>query len=234
VTAALEPATQDQAFDVLVGLNRYTGWIASILRPWMRGRFLEIGAGIGNLTRYFLEAPSLTVVDVNGEYLAELTRRYAPARLATEVMDVTAPVDPLGDRVFDTILMVNVLEHLEDHESVLRRVHRHLAPDGHLLLLVPAHPALFGGVDREAGHVRRYERRGLAATLGGTGFEVVTLRYFNMLGALGWWVNIRLLGRRYLPSLQARLLEWLVPVLRLEDLIAPPFGLSLIAVARRP
>jgi SAM-dependent methyltransferase len=228
------PTTQEHAFDVLESLERYNRWIVDHLRPFAGRRLLEVGAGTGNLTRFFLSCEEVLAVDIDPAFMGEFGRRFGgQPRVKTEVMDVAAATDPLGTRTFDTVLCVNVLEHIAEDEMTLKRFRNHLVPGGKLLLLVPAHAALYGGVDRSAGHVRRYDRKGLATKLVAAGFLVEKLRYFNMLGALGWWVNVRLLRRRYLPQGQSRLLNLLVPALRLEDRIAPPFGLSLIAVATR-
>jgi len=228
------PSTQEHAFDVLESLERYNRWIVDHLHPYVGSRLLEVGAGTGNLTRFFLRCEEILAVDIDPSFLGEFGRRFAGyPRVKTEVMDVGAPADPLGERRFDSVLCVNVLEHIPDDQGTLKRFRNHLVPGGRLLLLVPAHAALYGGVDRSAGHVRRYDRKGLAGKLVAAGFIVEKLRYFNMLGALGWWVNVRLLRRRYLPQGQSRLLNLLVPLLRLEDRVSPPFGLSLIAVATR-
>lgn len=219
---------------MLQGLDRYNRWIVGHLRPFAGRRLLEVGAGTGNLTRFFLRCEEILAVDLDEGFLKELERRIGPTpRVKTAVVDISSPDDLIGDRLFDTILCVNVLEHIQDDEATLKRFRNHLAPGGRLLLLVPAHASLYGGVDSSAGHVRRYERRMLAGKLVAAGFLVERLRYFNMLGAIGWWVNVRLLRRKYLPLGQSRLLNILVPLLRLEDRINPPFGLSLIAVAVR-
>lgn len=228
------PTTQEHAFGILQALDRYNRWMAAHFRPHAGKRMLEVGAGTGNLTAHFLDCGHVLAVDLSGEFLRELEARFGGrSGVATEVMDVTADPDPMGSRTFESILCLNVLEHLKDDEAMLRRFHDHLEPGGRLMLLVPAHRALYGAVDAVVGHHRRYSRRELRGKLDEAGFAVTKLRYFNMLGALGWWLNVRVLRRKYLPGGQSRLLNALVPLLRLEDRISPPFGLSLIAVATR-
>jgi SAM-dependent methyltransferase len=208
--------------------------MASHFRPFTGRKMLEVGAGTGNLTAHFLDCKRILAVDLSAGYLRELKARLGSRPgVATEVMDVTATPDPLGARRFESILCLNVLEHLQDDDAMLRRFHDHLEPGGRLMLLVPAHRALYGAVDEVVGHHRRYSRPELKEKLEEAGFLVTRLRYFNMLGALGWWFNVRVLRRKYLPGGQSRLLNLLVPLLRLEDRFSPPFGLSLIAVAMR-
>ena len=107
-----------------------------------------------------------------------------------------------------------------------------MAPDGTLAILVPAHPALFNGFDRGVGHFRRYTKADLREKLESAGFVVERLWAFNMLGALGWFVNGNLLGKTELPEAQLALFDKLVPLLRLESKLPRPFGISYIALAR--
>ena len=108
-----------------------------------------------------------------------------------------------------------------------------LAPGGKLALLVPAHRFLYGEFDRALGHFRRYERRELADKLEKTGFAVREMKFFSLAATLPWLINGRLLKRDYIPAGQANLANLLVPLLKLERLIGPPFGLSLIAIAQK-
>jgi 2-polyprenyl-3-methyl-5-hydroxy-6-metoxy-1,4-benzoquinol methylase len=236
MTAKPPLTTQQHAFEVLQQMDRYNGWIASQFRCQPPGRLLEVGAGIGNLTRWFLDAKSILAIDLDPMFLGELKDRLGNhADLTTAVIDVTDPARPLGGQRFDTIIMVNVLEHVADDEGTLRMLSEHLAPNGRLHILVPAHPALYGEVDRQAGHVRRYRREELGQKIRESGLQLERLRHFNMLGAAGWWVNICLLRRKYLPANQSKLMDWFVPLLKLEERISPPFGLSLIATGvKRP
>jgi hypothetical protein len=112
-------------------------------------------------------------------------------------------------------------------------LHAALVPGGRLLLLVPAHRRLYGAIDRAIDHHRRYGRAGLAALLEETGFRVEHTVFFNRLGVLGWYLNSVVLRRTRVPSLQLRLQNALVPLLRAEAALPLPFGLSLVAVARR-
>ena len=102
------------------------------------------------------------------------------------------------------------------------------------LVKVPAHQALFGPMDSAIGHHRRYSRASLDALLTEAGFEAPETRYFNAASIVGWWLNGKVLRRTMPGGSQIRLFDRLVPVLRAaEEVIRPPFGLSLIAAARR-
>jgi SAM-dependent methyltransferase len=134
---------------------------------------------------------------------------------------------------FDSIVCLNVLEHVEDDARALRHLHDLLAPNGRLVLIVPALQSLYGEIDRAIGHYRRYERADLVEKLRAAGFSIEHHSAFNVIGALGWFVNGRLLKRRTVPGVQARINDCLVPLLRLEDHLRPPIGLSWLMVGQR-
>ena len=141
---------------------------------------------------------------------------------------VTAPVD--------TVLAVNVLEHIEDDVAALRRMTAEVVPGGSVVLFVPAYPSLYGPHDRAAGHVRRYTPQTLRAAVVASGLAVEVLHPVNFLGGLAWWVAVRVGGcaspRSNLVGVYDR---FVVPVVRLmERRWKPPFGQSIICVARVP
>ena len=131
---------------------------------------------------------------------------------------------------------MNVLEHIEDDQAALRSIRDLVKPGGRIAILVPAHAALYGKLDRRYHHVRRYSRRQLSQVMSRAGIEVERVHYFNPIGAVGWFVFIRLLRRTRLTRMTIRLSEWVaVPVGRaLERIGFRPFGQSVIGIGRRP
>jgi len=130
-------------------------------------------------------------------------------------------------------MCLNVLEHIDDDDAALSTFARLLQPGGRLVLQVPAMRALYGEIDRAIDHYRRYERADLTAQLQGHGFVVEEASYFNLPGIFGWYVNSVLLKRRAIPGLQARIANFLVPWLRVEQRLRPNRGMSLLVVARK-
>jgi glycosyltransferase involved in cell wall biosynthesis len=228
----------DAGYRTLVRLaraDRYNRWVFDQLAPWLGERVLEIGAGIGSFTRYLVGRELIVATDLNPRYLRMIANSFEP-HTRVEVL----PLDlrdfdpaPLAARGIDTILCLNVLEHVDDDAAALRRMHATLAPGGRLLLLVPAHPRLYGAIDRAIHHHRRYGRADLGARLEAAGFRVEHTAFLNRPGALGWYLNGVLLRRSGVPGIQVRLQNLLVPLLRLEHVAPLPFGLSLLVVARR-
>jgi len=217
------------------GLYRYNAWLWDKVAPYVGERVLEVGAGTGTMTRYLSSHEQVVATDVDPKYLAMLRNTFE-----NDPHVRVAPFD-LGDQDaahglapgFDTVLCLNVLEHVDDDVGALRRIHHLLGARGRVILIVPASHRLYGEIDRAIGHYRRYERDELDHKLTAAGFEVEHLSAFNVIGALGWYINARLLRRTAVPGFQARINDLLVPALRFEDRYKLRFGLSLLAVGRK-
>ncbi|MCS7040616.1 MAG: class I SAM-dependent methyltransferase, partial [Caldilineales bacterium] len=139
-----------------------------------------------------------------------------------------------ADHRFDTVFSLNVFEHIEDDRLAMHNAARVLQPGGHLILIVPAHMALYGSIDRAIGHYRRYDKQMIFTLFQQARLQTVLQKYINALGAFGWWINGRLRQQTTPPSGQLRLFNILVPALkRIERVLPPPFGISLLAVGRK-
>ena len=167
-------------------------------------------------------------------YLARLREKYA-GRANVEIARLYLPtVDgALADERFDTIICLNVLEHVQDDGRSLVVMRALLRPGGRLLLLVPALPWIYGTLDAALGHHRRYTPQELADKFAAAGLAMRHLEYFNLAGILGWWVAGRVLRRRLIPIASLALYDALVPVFRLERFLPWRIGQSLIAIGER-
>jgi glycosyltransferase involved in cell wall biosynthesis len=215
-------------------LKRYNTFLWELMRPFVGRRVLEIGSGTGAITRYLATREKVVATDLDLEYVELLRRTFAgEPNVEVHRLDLAAlSRDGFVPRSFDTVVCANVLEHVADDGGALRALHDVLEPGGRVILIVPALRQLYGEIDRAIGHHRRYSRADLTRKLADGGFAIEHARYFNTLGAAGWFLNARLLGRRSVPGFQARINDWLVPLLRLERRLRPPFGMSLLAVGR--
>jgi SAM-dependent methyltransferase len=220
----------------LAGARNYYRWILDAFAPHLGGCVVEVGAGVGTFSRLILDeaSPSRLVLVEPATNLAPLLRSRFAGDPRVDVVHGYLEDVPPSTRA-STIVLVNVLEHVEHDQSLLESAARLLAAHGTLLVFVPAGPWLLGTLDAEFGHHRRYTRGTLTRALRATGFRIHRLRYFNLPGVLGWFVAGRLLRRRTLhPQDVARYDRWIVPWLaRLEAMYRPPFGQSLVAVAGR-
>ncbi|HVM98343.1 MAG TPA: methyltransferase, partial [Candidatus Acidoferrales bacterium] len=216
-------------------VRRYNEWVWTQLVPYVGDRVLEIGSGVGSFTQYLRNREWVVATDNNPHYLELLRNRFARwSNVEVQEINWEHPdFAGLQAQRFDTILCLNVLEHIENDEAALATFAQLLAPGGRLVLQVPAMHWLYGGIDRAIGHARRYQRAELMNKLTAHGFEVDHASYFNLPGVLGWFLNAVVLRRRTVPGLQARIANLLVPWLRLERRWQLPFGMALIAVGRK-
>jgi SAM-dependent methyltransferase len=201
-------------------------------------RVLEVGAGIGTFSARLLDAGAreLLLIEPEDACVAELEQRFAGDPRVEVRAELLPDAPSLRDRerTFDFALSQNVFEHIEDDHAAVAAVARALRPGGRLMILVPAHPRLYGPLDRAYGHYRRYTRGRLRSVVEGAGLEVERLYSFNALGILGWWAKSRV-GAREIGSSSLRAYEALVAAWRpLEERLTLPVGLSLIVHARRP
>jgi SAM-dependent methyltransferase len=240
-TAAAAPRVTDFTYsgdelDALAGARNYYGWISSRFAPFLGGRIVEAGAGIGTFTEHLLaRAPDarITAIEPADNNFPHLARRFAAnPRVAPRHGYLDESLDP---GAADSVAAVNVMEHVEDDGAFLRAAFRALAPGGHVLLLVPALPALFGSLDRAFDHYRRYTRPLLSARLEAAGFAPVEVRYLNLPGVAAWWLAGKVMRRTTVGAAEARFYDrWVMPVVRaVESRIAPPLGQSLLAIARK-
>ncbi len=218
-------------------LTTYNAWLDARFRDFLGERVLEVGAGVGNQTRYFVHKDRVVASDIEPHYVRELQANVG-GRSNVRVASFRFPLDDasradLRAERLDSVVCMNVLEHIEDDARTLEDFASVLEPKGRLALLVPAMPSLYGSLDVHLHHYRRYERDALRAMVTRAGFDVQTLRYLNRPGVFGWYLNSRVLKRRVLPRGQLAAFAWLQPLLKLEETREPSFGLSLLVLAIR-
>jgi SAM-dependent methyltransferase len=223
--------------EALSDLRNYQRWIVESFSPYLTGTGVEFGAGIGAMSQWFVPAmDQIDLVEPSPNLVDRLARRFEdmPAvRVKSESMEAYLASQP--DESLDTVVLVNLLEHINDDGAALEGLARILRPGGYALIFVPAMPALYSRLDQLLGHHRRYTRRNLAAGVGKAGFEIVSLKYFDFLGILPWWLVNTLGGKEsFDPKLSVLYDRVGVPVTRLiESLVSPPIGKNLLLVARR-
>jgi glycosyltransferase involved in cell wall biosynthesis len=233
--------TTHDGFYILQSLRNARGfnrWMLRQVLPFVGQRVLEAGCGIGSLSEGLLDRERLVCVDNDRFYVQRIGQRYGHlANVSVRELDLLRMADHVEDlrrEDLDTIVCMNVLEHLDDDGRTLADFHRILRPGGHAIILVPAHQWLYTGVDRALGHVRRYTRRELELKMCAAGFEVVHSQGFNRLGSMGWFVSGKILRRTTLSAGQMKLYEWLLPVAKLFERLPVLPHLSVIAVGRKP
>lgn len=224
--------------ETLSAADRFNDEVWSRVQGFVGSEILEVGMGIGIFTEKLLGRGKVFGVDIVPEFVEEARRRLGASRPGLEslVADMGAGLpDSLRGRAFDTIVCMNVLEHIEDDRGTLKRFFSMLGSGGRLILVVPAHRWLFNPLDANDGHFRRYERAELNEKLREAGFKVIHESCFNLFGIAGWFLNGTILRRKDLPAGQMGLFNKAAPLLFwFEKLVGPPVGLSLLAVGAKP
>jgi glycosyltransferase involved in cell wall biosynthesis len=211
---------------------RFNAWMADVIRPFCGNRVLEIGGGVGNLTLQLVPRATFTVSDINPLYLQTL-RSLEPQRpyLRVDYCDVTDRGSfPMAPEGYDTVICLNVIEHVAGDREALENIRSVLSPDGRAIILVPQGMWNFGTLDEVLGHERRYSRETLTRVAEASGFTVERMLEFNRVGTFAWYINGRLMRKRTFSLPQIKLLNALVPIMRRLDPILPTPPLSLIAI----
>jgi len=230
--------TEDESGgEILERLNRaprFTRWMADVILPYIGNRVLEVGAGTGNMSVHLMPRSIYWATDVNPHYLDYLvtlraTRPYMRVAYTNAVDGETFP----AGQAFDTVVCLNVVEHIPDDVGALRNIWNALEDGGRAVILVPCGPGLYGSLDEVLGHCRRYTREQLVGVAQQAGFRVEQVLKFNRPGVAAWWLNGRILRRRTFGLGQIRMLNLLTPIFRLVDSWLPLPPLSIIAILRK-
>jgi SAM-dependent methyltransferase len=219
----------------------YHRWILDEFRPYLGDHLVEVGAGTGNLSRLLLaEAPrTLSLVEPSGMF-EHLDSDISAIETETEVslyhsIFRDAAEEISARRPPDTIIYINVLEHIQDDRGELKAIYQTLAEGGHCLIFVPALQSLYGNFDREVGHFRRYAKKEIEEKCRSAGFEIDRSKYFDLAGIIPWFINYRILRSNALNPSAVSLYDRLaVPIVkRLESVVPVPLGKNIILVARK-
>ncbi|HAQ18193.1 MAG TPA: class I SAM-dependent methyltransferase [Prolixibacteraceae bacterium] len=222
------------------GADKFNRWMYETIKPFCKGRILEIGGGIGNISQCFLsDGSELVITELQEEYCRILGEKFKEYRNLKGVhcMDI---VDPEFDSKyrslfgsFDTVFALNVVEHIADDQKAIANCKKLLKHGGHLIILVPAFQAIFNHFDTALGHFKRYTANTLRPVFEGNNLLVVHHQYFNLIGIAGWWVSGSLLRKKIIPEGQMKLYNFFVPVFRIIDKITSKWmGLSVIMVGK--
>jgi SAM-dependent methyltransferase len=230
-----------ETLKIFAGANNFNKWLFEQIRSYCRGNVLEIGSGIGNLSELLLQTNnSVTLSDLRSEYCLFLNQRFSDNSRFQGVVQLDlvsskferAYPDLIGR--FDTIIALNVIEHIRQDEEAIGNCKKLLTDQGRLIILVPAIQSLYNSLDDELGHFVRYSKKKLSKLLTDCNFNVRKVRYFNSPALLGWWVTGSILRNRRITNSQVNLFNRFVPIFRILDKpLNQVIGTSLIAIADR-
>lgn len=238
-----ERPSEDIGYAVLLNISKAAGlnrWMFESILPYVGGKTLEIGSGIGNISSVFVSNNrSLFLSDYKEEYCSLLKERFAGEPEIKGIFRIDLAAKDFETRhagllgTFDTVFALNVIEHIEDDTLAVANCAKLLTPGGRLILLLPAYQALFNRWDLQLGHYRRYTERSVRVLLSGE-LEVIKTWHFNLAGIFGWFLFGSVFRRGLIAKGQIKAYEALIPLFRFADWITfRRIGLSVIGIGRK-
>ena len=225
------------ALDSLEQAPRFNQWMYDCIKPFLGQRIAELGSGRGNLSKLLKQSGTVLLTDNRAEYLDGLSQRWGhlpTVKIAPLDLQDSGDYQALTEFNADTVVCLNVLEHIEDDLFVLQRLAQTLPTGARLAFLVPFNPRLYSNFDRELGHFRRYQKGELEGKMQNAGFTVERQFFFNKAGVLAWWVGNTLCKQRTITPWQLKMYNFLTPLFRVLDHCLPMAGLSTVVIARKP
>ena len=227
-------AVQSEVLEGLAMAKNHRRWFVEFATPYLGEHPIEVSAGLGDYAEEWIaHAPRMTLTEADAPRLVALKERFADSPGVT-VRELLLPSEEQAEH--SAAVSYNVLEHIEDDLGALRTMKSLVRPGGHVIIVVPAFPFAMSPVDVATGHVRRYTRATMRTVMNAAGLEIIKLHYANSLGLIGYYVSTSLLRQTPGPGPMVKFYDTVVaPMTRLmERLVRPPFGQSVVAIARRP
>lgn len=220
--------------EVLEGAENYNNWIISQFLPYLKSPILEIGSGTGNISRFFVTKKNVYLSDIDKRLIKHLKEKFPRQKNQITSLNIETDQPKKFKNYFQTIIGINVLEHIKNDKRALGNIHALLKPNGSLLLLIPSRMFAYTQLDKKLGHHRRYEKKELENKLTKTGFVIEELYSFNFVGLISWMIRDKIERGNQLKTYQVVLFDKIVPVLRvIEGIIKPFVGVSFIVKARK-
>jgi SAM-dependent methyltransferase len=234
------PEINDEAgkhtLEVIAKASRFNKWMYTEIKPFLKGNVLEIGSGIGNISRFIIEDGFIvSLSDYNPAYCSILTRNFSryPNVKAIHAIDLLQPDFEITysslKESFDSIILLNVIEHIADDKKAISNCRYLLQKKGQLVVLAPAYQWLYCKFDKELGHFRRYSLSGMRSLIADQGFEIIHQRHFNFAAIPGWFISGKLLRGKTIGSNEMSFFNTIVPLAKLLDkLVLGKTGISTI------
>jgi SAM-dependent methyltransferase len=234
MTRSTEFSYVGSELELFANATNWKKYIGAKLRPYISGSVIEVGAGLGSSTKYLCDQSHARwlCLDPDARHVAHLNGLIASRKLPAcckARRGILADLAP--DQRADTIIYVDVLEHIESDEAEMRTAAAHLAPRGHIVVLSPAFNFLYSPFDESIGHYRRYERKDAKRLTA----QSLTLRALFFLDSIGFFASAanRLIMRKSQPS-SHDIQIWdkaLVPISVISDIILGRlFGKSIVMI----
>lgn len=233
------PGRELEAMSLAVNYHR---WIFQSMRPHLGRRLVEVGAGTGSFSEMLLGCPAehFALVEPSELMYEQLKTRLSNLEAAVQVKAYNATFMEVAEQIKaehqpDSLLYINVLEHISDDEAELALMRRTLCEHGRIFIFVPALSWLYGRFDEEVGHVRRYSKSELEDKCRRAGFKIIKSRYFDLVGVIPWYIKYRVLKSKGMEPWAVRLYDrYLVHVTKaIESVVKPPIGKNIVLIAEK-
>lgn len=221
--------------DFMSKTDKYNLYIVDNIRQYLGKRILDVGCGIGNLTKFFSDRELTIGIDKTNSYLEKfnLNIRGKAKSFKIDILDDNR-IPELLKFNFDTILCSNVIEHIEYDIKAINNMTSLLQQGGRLILIVPAYKFLFGTLDKLDLHYRRYAKKELIDKVTKSGLKIKSIFYYNSIGIIWWFINGKILKRNMPKTSDICLINKTVPFVKfLDKILLNRVGLSLVVVAEK-
>lgn len=226
---------------VIKNAENFNKWIYETIKPFCNGEILEIGSGIGNISRFFLkDGYQITLSDVKITYREKLRDNFSSFSNLREIMHLDIASNDFEKEYqnyfckYDTVFSLNVIEHVQNDDFTISNCYKLLKPNGILIILAPAYQILHNKLDTGLQHYRRYTKKSLNTLITKNKFRIIKSQYFNAAGILGWYISGKLQKNKTIPSYQMNLYNNLVFIFKVIDrILLKKIGLSVISIAQK-
>lgn len=241
MTLHIEDPIGQKTLESFSKTKKFNSWQYKAIAHYCKGSILEIGSGIGNISDFLLENnTSVTLSDLRKNYCTILQERFRNRTSLRNIIQLDLGATDFDNKYtyllgqFDTIIALNVIEHIQNDANAINNCRKLLRPEGQIIILVPAYQCLYNSLDKGLDHFKRYTRKSLTKLVMEQGMEIKVIKHFNFVGILGWWFSGTLLKKKMIPKKQISIYDKLVPLFRIADHITlNKIGLSVISVAQK-
>ena len=233
--------TGEETLSILNEAEKFNKWIYVTINPFCKGHVMEIGSGLGNISRFFLNDDyQIMLTDLRQVYCDKLHDKFKSYSnlLGVENVDLIDSDFDMKYKTFfdsfDSVFAINVIEHINDDNLAIRNCYKLIRKGGNLIIMVPSYQVLYNDFDKSLGHYKRYTIKSISSILLNHNFCIIHKQYFNFIGLIGWFISGSIQKNKSIPKKQMRLYNRFVPVFKLVDkLIFKSWGLSSIVVGEK-
>jgi phospholipid N-methyltransferase len=224
--------------EILNENKNFTDWMYTEIKPHLSGSILEIGSGIGTYSKKIIKdykKNEIILSDIDSNFISNLKKRYKSRKNIKVIKLDIEKTKRVKYKNINTIIALNVLEHIKEDVVALNNLYNYLAPGGTAIILVPAHKKLYNCIDKAVGHYRRYQKKELINKINKTKFKLKEIKYFNFVSIFGWYVNGTILKKAIINKDATKILNWGIPLFKFFDknVILNKMGISLIVVLEK-